>query len=129
MKTILSETLWFAGCVAKVITAQPSGTNSSDVIYLATELYNKRCIESISEGCGPTFKLFSCWSELKDHSKFDIILNPPENATVIKNIDKNRDVPTPIEEVESFKRPVGRKNAKLEDAKTELAAKTVQIAE
>ena len=77
VKKILYETISFAGCVAKVLQQQPSGTDSSDVIHLSTAIFNKLTITCVTDDCGQTFKLLSCWSELKDNPKFDLMLNPP----------------------------------------------------
>lgn len=121
------ETLSFVDCVAKVINAQPSGTYSSDVIHLATALYNK--LHSVNQRrLRPYFQVFVLLvgaqrsSEVWHYSSF------PDNATITTNVDNNGDVPIPIENVESFKYPVSRKRAKLEDGKTKLAAKKVKIA-
>lgn len=69
---ILSECLAFAGCVAKVTKAQPSGTNSKDIICLATEIMNKLKMLSIIKDCGATFRFSSCWQQLMGHLKFDL---------------------------------------------------------
>lgn len=75
LRKILSECLSFSASVAKVSNCQPSGTNTADVIHLATSMFNKMEVASTKEDSGPPFKFLSCWSILKDHSKFDLLLN------------------------------------------------------
>ena len=78
VRKILSECLSFAACVARVTNAQPSGTNAEDVLHLATALFNKYEITSVEQSCGPPFKHLDCWHLLKEHPKFDLLLNPPD---------------------------------------------------
>lgn len=133
VRKLLSECLSFAACVARVTNAQPSGTNGDDVLHLATALYNKYDIRSVEESCGGPFKHLECWHLLKDHPKFDLMLNPPESErstpqTVDEQDDNEEDGEIEGSEAESFRRPIGRKRSKALDSKAELDAKRVKIA-
>lgn len=133
LKKILAECLSFAGCVAKVNNAKPSGCNEDDVVHLGTALFNKIEISSVTEDCGPPFKFMTCWSLLKDHPKFDVLLNPVQPTAVQKESDDVADEDDTNEEdvveKDEYKRPIGRKRAKAADARAEIDCKKLKVAE
>lgn len=93
IRKILAECLYFASCVAKINNARQSGTSKEDVMYLATALFNKLELSSVSDDCGPPVKFTSCWCIVKDHHKFDVLLkqsNPPKPVTIraIENVNE-----------------------------------------
>lgn len=138
VKKLLQECLMFGTHVAKINRAQPSGTNSDDVVHLATALYNKLEISSVTDSSGPPFKFLSCWTILKEHPKFDVLSQPPEKRNTdesatqesARNDETNSDAA--IEAAagfEPYSRPVGRKRAKQLDARSELDRKNLKVAE
>lgn len=77
VRKFLLKYFQFSSYVAKATTAQPSGSNSDDILQLETALLNKRNVLSVSDDCGPPFKHQSCWELLRDHPKFDVPPHPP----------------------------------------------------
>lgn len=76
VRKILSNFLSFASCISKISNAQPIGTAADDVLHLATAIFNKVEISSVTESFSPPL-LLSCWKLLKDNPKFDVLLNLP----------------------------------------------------
>lgn len=144
IKKILADCLSFAGCVAKVSSARPSGTNSDDELHLATALFNKLEITSMSDSCGPPFKFMSSYHLLKDHPKFDLIANreptaspspipispqPQEEALERSDTEEPEEAENGNKDSEEFKRPIGRKRMKSITSKAENDNKRLKIAE
>lgn len=77
VKNILTHCLSLAGCVAKIHNVRLSAAIDEDVIHLATEINKKMVITSVKDDRSPPCKFKGCWEIVKDHQKFDILLNTP----------------------------------------------------
>lgn len=80
LKPVTQECVAFVSCVARIERANPSGTNKDDRVRLETGLYNGKMFMTVQKDCGPEFKFFAAWMELKDHPKLLIESKPDPQA-------------------------------------------------
>lgn len=118
VKKTISECLRFASCIAKAMSAQPSRTNTDDVLKQVTAMFNKCVVMSVEDDCGPSFKHQNCWELLKGHSKSVCFLHAPTKnhwtVIYIKNSDESEN-----KVIEFFESPIGRKKIKEQVRKAE----------
>lgn len=133
VKKILQDCLLFSSCVAKVNNNQPSGTNYSDCIHLATAIYNKKDILSVSDECAPKFKYITCWEILKNHPKFDLMNQPRKQSSSRRGeteaANDGGESSLTGEEAEEFSHPIDCKRAKVIDSRTDVEYKKFNVAE
>lgn len=116
-RAIQKECMSFGGCYARVVRSKPTGVSSSDLIRMATALFNGVDITNASDDCGKPFRFLQAWEVLKTHEKFMAGAEKPESAqtppegedggTENSTQEPNGDVKKPSES-----RPVGRRRAK-----------------
>lgn len=70
VKSLLYLCQAFAGCVATITSARPTGTSDNAVLHLYTDPYNKKDVGSVHKPCGLPFRHLPRWEILKDHPKF-----------------------------------------------------------
>ena len=88
----------------------------------------------MNESCGPPFKFLACRVELKEHPKFDLLLHPPASPTPTPSANENHDTDDTNDEddkeqKEEYKRPMRPKRAKAADARADVDAKKLKLAE
>ena len=106
------------------------------MLHLTTALFNNLYISAITGSYDPPFRHLTCWHLLKDHRKFDLLLNspapdPPTPRTpsaLDEQDEEDADRDKEPNDAEVYRRPIGPKRPKTLEIKTELEPKQMKIA-
>lgn len=136
-KKVTKECVSFASCVAQIVWAKPSGTNSDDHLNLSTSLFNNNFVSIPEEDCGREFKFLGAWKEFKYHAIFlSVMKSKPRTSPVPSGVHNSEDssesdVVSVIKEEDDklVERPIGRRKSKHMASKEDLSRRKLKVTE
>lgn len=143
-KLINRSCVAFGGCVARVHRMKPTGTSPDDLNNLATALYNEVDVCNANDDCGAPFKFMMAWRVLCEHPKFmmeaensgdsaggqhGVVAGEDGSSNADITEGGGGDASTDRSDEKGSKRPVGRRKAKDDAKRDEMACKKLRLAE